>query len=325
MTINKGKDGKKRKVGCVIWILGGLLALGLLIAGIVVWAQRNGSASTLDRLDSALSGSDARLSKIAVSYGDHPAMRIDVMEPANRDPAKKLPVILFFHGGGWYSGAPEDYRFVGRTLAPKGYIVVLAGYRLKEDGRFPVMLEDSAKAVRWTVENVAELGGDPQRIILAGHSAGAYNSVMLALDRQWLGREGLSDNAIKGVVGLAGPYDFYPFTADSARNALGKWHRPQDTQPIHWARGDAVPLLLLHGSDDTVVKPRNSKRLAQAIDDLGGKVEGRVVAGWDHYDIVMKLARPFSRDTRVIDAIDDFAQRHAAASPPVQKLSAMDN
>ncbi len=311
-----------------MWIAAGIImllaALGLAL---FFWAKSAGSAATLDRVDALLSGNtSASLLRDSVRYGDQPAQRLSVMAPPDAPASAGLPVIIFFHGGGWDSGDQKDYRFVARGLVPKGYVVVVAGYRLGPEGRFPAMLEDSAKAVRWVHDHIAALGGDPRRITLVGHSAGAYNALMLALDRQWLGREGLGDDAISGVVGLAGPTDFYPWTNASARAALGGWHRPQETQPIHHARGDAVPLLLLHGTADETVKPRNSQVLARSIVAAGGAAQVQLFAGLNHADIVMKLARPFSRDPAVIDAIDGFARANAApvasASAKVQAQSA---
>ena len=87
--------------------------------------------------------------------------------------------------------------------------------------------------------------------------------VMLALERQWLGRAGVPDGFLKGVVGLSGPYDFFPFTSDSARNAFGHEADPAVTQPINHVRGDGPPMLLLTGDADETVKPRNSRRHSQ--------------------------------------------------------------
>jgi acetyl esterase/lipase len=230
-------------------------------------------------------------------------------------------VVVFIHGGSWNSGNPRDYRFIGRTLAREGYVVVLPGYRLGVPGRFPHMLEDGAAAVAWTRDHVAQFGGDPGQVVLMGHSAGAYNVMMLGLERQWLGRAGVPDNFVKGVIGLSGPYDFYPFTSDSTRAAFGHAPDPVLTQPIHFVRGDAPHILLITGDADTTVKPRNSLALAAALTTAGVPTRPVVLNGMDHGDTVMKLAAPFSRDRRVLDPVLAFLAAQCqpkVSSPPVQ-------
>jgi acetyl esterase/lipase len=250
-------------------------------------------------------------------YGPLPDQKVEVMVPAT--PAESpRGVVVFIHGGGWHSGTPGDYRFIGRTLTREGYVVVLVGYRLGAEGRYPAMLEDSALALAWTRDNVAKYGGDPGRVVVMGHSAGAYNAAMLALERQWLGRAGVEEGFIKGVIGLSGPYDFYPFTSDSARNAFGHVADPATTQPIHYARGDAPPMLLLTGDTDTTVKPRNSEALAKALTKSGAPTRPVVLTGVDHSGTVMKLAAPFSRDRRVLEPALAFLAAQCAPSAPVQ-------
>jgi acetyl esterase/lipase len=208
-------------------------------------------------------------------------------------------------------GERDLYDFAGRALAEKGYVVVVADYRLVPQVRFPGFVEDGAAAIAWTHQNIVRYHGNPDRIFVAGHSAGAQIGAMVTLDRQWLANAGAPADTIKGFIGLAGPYDFYPFTSDSARNAFGHLADPATSQPIHFARADAPPMLLLTGSADTTVKPRNSTALADAITKAGGKAEQRVYAGIDHSGIIMALARPFRGKAPVIDDVDGFVRRIA--------------
>ncbi|NVD44529.1 alpha/beta hydrolase [Qipengyuania atrilutea] len=306
----------------MIWFA--VLLAALLAAGFF-WLQssvsQNGPA-VLDRID-RLTGGNSNIERAArVSYGPHPAQTVAVY----RDPAASgpQPVILFVHGGGWHAGSPDDYGFAARNLAKEGFVVVLSGYRLYPDARFPAMLEDTADALQWTSENVTRYGGDADRIYLAGHSAGAYNAVMLALDPQWLEARGLSPDRIAGAIGIAGPYDFLPFDTDSTRNSFGEADNPEATQPIAFARGDAPPLLLMTGTEDTVVEPRNTKALAEAMEDAGGAVTTAYFEGMDHNRIIMALASPFSRDRRVLDAFGRFADETAAARTPEPSVPVQD-
>jgi acetyl esterase/lipase len=297
-------------------LIAAALALGLF--GVWRYALATNAVYLLDGVDRIAGGTQGtRLALAQGTYGALPAQRVEIVTPDLPAP-QPLPVVIFFHGGAWNSGSPGDYHFVGRTFARAGYAVVLAGYRLTPDGAYPHMLEDGAKAAAWTRANIARFGGDPERVFLMGHSAGAHTAAMLSLERQWLGREGLPDGFVKGMVGLSGPYDFLPFTTDSARAAFGKVADPAVTQPVRFARGDAAPMLLLTGSADTTVKPRNTAALAAAIRAAGGSAEAVTVDGADHSDTVMKLAAPFSRDRRVLDPVLAFLAAHGGASAPVQ-------
>ena len=181
------------------------------------------------------------------------------------------PMVVFFYGGSWDSGDRAFYRFVGASLASSGIVTVIPDYRLYPQARYPQFLQDNALAVRWAREHAQEWGADPSRMVLMGHSAGAYNAVMLGLDSRWLAEVGLDANRdIAGVVGLAGPYDFLPLETDELNAIFGPIEGQPATQPINHVDGHGPPLLLLHGGVDTVVLPRNSTRLAEAVTAAGG-------------------------------------------------------
>ena len=107
--------------------------------------------------------------------------------PVRRSAGVKLPVIVFFYGGSWSSGTKDGYGFAGRALAAQGFVVAVPDYRLVPAVRFPAFLEDGAAAVRWVRAHAADFGGDGERIVLAGHSAGAYNAAMLGARRAMAG------------------------------------------------------------------------------------------------------------------------------------------
>ena len=301
--------GRKRMFS-ILAVLAGLALAGWL--GLQYVIARNGPA-VVDVVH-RVTGSERRVAMVErAAYGADPRQSVAVYRESGR--AGPLPVILFVHGGSWNSGNPDDYGFVARGLAPEGFVVVLAGYQLHPKVHFPAMLEDTAAAVAWARANVARHGGDPDRIVLMGHSAGAYNVVMTALDRQWLGRAGLPDTAVSGVIGLAGPYDFYPFDSDSTRASFGEAPEPERTQPVNYVRADAPPLLLLTGEADTTVKPRNTRALARAMAEAGGGAATGFYSGKDHADILLTLASPWRRDRAVLDRVVAFARE---PSVPVQ-------
>ena len=240
-----------------------------------------------------------------VAYGEAPRQKLDIYDNAQASDHPK-PVLVFFYGGGWHSGDKDRYGFAARAYAAKGFLVILPDYHLVPDVHFPVFVQDSAAAIAWAWRNAARFGGDPNRIVTAGHSAGAYNAVMPALDRKWLAAEGLPDNVIKAAAGLAGPYDFYPFDKPSSINAMGRYPRPLETQPIRFVRADAPPLWLGHGTADTVVRIRNSRNLAAALKEIGAPVELREYPGSRHDDLIMAVSRPFRTRLPVLDETTTF-------------------
>jgi acetyl esterase/lipase len=123
-----------------------------------------------------------------LAYGYDPRQRLDLYLPPT--PLPGHPVLLFFYGGSWQRGERAEYRFVGEALASHGILTAVADYRLYPQVRYPAFLQDSALALHWLRGHAADYGGNPQRLYLAGHSAGAYNALMLALDPRWRGEVG---------------------------------------------------------------------------------------------------------------------------------------
>ncbi|NBC89158.1 MAG: alpha/beta hydrolase fold domain-containing protein [Alphaproteobacteria bacterium] len=294
-----------------LWGLG--IGLGVLVLGtaaLQIAIMRNGPA-VLDAVDRIAGGARGAERKALASTGEAAAQKVVVWGP-QKPAGLPRPVLLFVHGGSWNSGDPEDYGFIARNFVAEGFIVVLAGYRLVRPGaaggEYPAMIEDTAAAIGWTHDTIARFGGDPGRIVLAGHSAGAYNVVMAALERRWLAPEGVPESAIAGVVGLAGPYDFYPFDSDSSKAAFGKAPDPEATQPIAHVRGDAPPVLLVHGEADTLVRPRNTRELARRIRQAGGRAETLFLREANHNDPLLALAAPWRSRRRVAGRVARFAR-----------------
>ena len=243
-----------------------------------------------------------------VAYGEGPRRRLDVY--AATQGAAARPVIVFFYGGSWSSGTKDGYRFVGRALAARGFVVVIPDYRLVPEVRFPEFLRDNAAAVRWTRTHVAALGGDPDRLVLAGHSAGAYDAAMLALDPRWLGADRA---AVKGWAGLAGPYDFLPFDQPATVAAFDGVGDSAATQPVTFASAGDPPALLATGDRDTLVRPRNSDALAARLETAGVAVERRRYARVGHVGMVTAIARPLRGRASVLNDLAAFATRVTAA------------
>ncbi len=238
-----------------------------------------------------------------IAYGEGTRRMLDIYAP-NGD-VRDRQVIVFFYGGSWSSGTRKEYDFIGRALAAQGFVVVIPDYRLVPEVRYPDFLKDGASAVRWTRMHIHRFGGDGERIVLAGHSAGAYIAAMLSLDPHWLG---VDRQAVRGLVGLAGPYDFLPFDKPASVAAFGHWPDPRDTQPVNHVGSDNPPTLLLLGSDDTTVVPRNSLTLAARLKAAGGRVRLILYHGIGHVGIATALARPFRSRAPVLDGIARFVR-----------------
>ena len=311
--------GRKR-IGWLGWTGVGVL-LALLVSGGLLWrAADTDPAGTLDTFDGWFSRTRGSTLVERAQYGSDPAQKLAIHIPHGKAPAGGFPLVVFFHGGGWRSGDPYAYGWIARVLAEQGYATALVGYRLNKGGRFPAMLEDSAAGTRFALAAAPKHGIDASATVLSGHSAGAYNATMLSLDRQWLGREGVPEGTVKGAVILAGPSDFYPYDKKSSINAMGHWPRPQDTQPINFVRADAPPLLLVHGTEDTVVRPRNARILARRLTEAGAPTKAVLMQGMSHDDLILKLANVFDRDARVSQAVFPFLKRvlPAQAAQPAQ-------
>lgn len=292
----------------VKWLLGIVLIVAVAVGA---FYKLVAPPRQLDLLDWALAG-DAGTRQVAhdIAFGPLPRQKLDIYDNPKAGTHPK-PVLVFFYGGGWHGGDKDHYGFAGRAYAAKGFLVVVPDYRLVPDVRFPAFLQDSAAAIAWTWRNAARFGGDPNRIVTAGHSAGAYNAIMPALDRRWLAAQGVPGNVVKAAAGLAGPYDFYPFTKSSSVEAMGRYPRPLETQPIRFVTADAPPLWLGHGTADTNVRVYNSRNLAAAMKAAGAEAVLREYPGSSHNDLIIAVSKLFRTRLPVVDESSAFLLEHA--------------
>jgi acetyl esterase/lipase len=223
-----------------------------------------------------------------VAYAPGPRHRLDVY---SRRDSESQPVAVFFYGGGWTAGSKDQYAFVATALAQRGIVTVVPDYRIYPAARFPGFIEDGAEAVRWAHDHAAEYGGDPRRLFLIGHSAGAYIAAMLALDPDWLKAVGLDPaRDVAGSVGLAGPYDFLPLRDATLEAIFAPSGDLPRSQPIHFVHAEAPPLLLLAGDRDDTVDPANATRLAAAQTAAGGRARAIIYRGVGHRPIIAAFA-----------------------------------
>jgi acetyl esterase/lipase len=282
------------------------LSLALVIGGILAFTSPPRLLSHYDW--AAGGGAGARQVATGVAFGSH-GQALDIWAPAETRNGP-LPVVIFWYGGGWAKGDRASYSFAGRALAREGFLVVIPDYRKVPQVLFPAFLDDGAEAVRWVQDNIVVHGGDPARIGVMGHSAGAYQAVMLTLDAKRLAAAGAEPGIIKAGVGLSGPYDFYPFDKPRSIAAMGQWPRPLETQPIAFARADAPPLLLVTSEGDETVRPKNANNLAAKLRGLGAPVEVKNYGPLNHEEIVMAISVPFRSKGRVLADSVAFLRQH---------------
>ncbi len=274
------------------------LALGALLA----------SGCERAALSFANRGLDAP--EATVSFAADVGLSLDVYRPQGPT-ARPAPVVVFFYGGAWQRGTREQYRFVGRRLAQHGVLAVVADYRTYPRAGFPAFVEDGARAVAWTRLHARDYGGDPARIFLAGHSAGAQIAALLGADARYLQAHGMRPRDLAGVIGLAGPYDFaitgqyVPIFGDPAQ-----WPRAQAVNAVD---GDEPPYLLVHGDADGVVEVRDSRQMARRLQSHGVPAALLELPGGGHIAPLQGLYDP-GRTPQVLPAMLRFIENPATAS-----------
>lgn len=244
----------------------------------------------------------------AVSFGPDPRHLLDLYAPVR--PSGPLPLLVFSYGGGWNSGTRIEYHFAGRALAALGLLVAVADYRVHPAVHFPAFVEDVARAAGWLGSHAGDYGGDPSQVFLAGHSSGAYNAVMVGLQPARFGAPALAGH-IRGIIGLSGPYDFFPFDVRESIEAFGGTPQPELTQPVNVVTAAAPPMLLLHGQRDRTVGPYNTVHLAQKLRAAGVEVVERHYPRLGHPQTVLALMRPLRLVWPLLAEIRQFIARHS--------------
>lgn len=249
-----------------------------------------------------------------VSFAPDKGLELDIYTPARgpaTPPGDPVPVVVFFHGGSWSWGARGDYPFAGVTLASEGFVAVIPDYRKYPDVKFPAFVEDGAEAVAWVRENIAPFGGDPDRIYLMGHSAGAHIAALLTMDERYLAGTA-AEGAVRGLIGMSGPYDFAPESA-SFIDMFGPPERFDQMQLPTFVDGGEPPMLLMHGIDDAIVDLRHSDELAALVRDAGGCVRTRFYPDYGHVGVMSAFSWVFRETAPMVGDVVAFLNRDAGA------------
>jgi len=230
-----------------------------------------------------------------IPFGDSPAEVLDVYPAFESDEA--APVLIFFHGGYWYSRHKDDFRYIPAGYAPAGAMVVVVNYALIPDVDLAELVRQCRAAVKWTHNNAAEHGGDPNRLYIAGHSAGGHlTAMMYATDwDQW----GVPADAIAGGMAVSGLYDLEPIRLNYMNPTLGFTERTvAEYSPLHLKPTVSAPIIFAVGGAETPEFHRHNKMLFGPWSAAGLACEEIEVPGLNHFTIL----EDFSTEGRMLNA-----------------------
>lgn len=210
-------------------------------------------------------------------------------------PGKGRPLVIFLYGGNWQIGGRSDYRFVADSLLDIGFDVVIPDYRLFPEVKFAKIIAD----VRAALEHVLRL--ENKQMFVMGHSSGAQLGALLALDSH--------RDHISGFIGLAGPYDFYPFTEKAHWKIFLPVNDYQKSQPVNYVNSLAPPLYLLHGENDLRVRRGHSKSLMEKQREAGGIADREVYERMGHIGIILTFSRFHRYRSKVVSDIRRFIEK----------------
>ena len=260
----------------------------------------------------ALGPRDSGVRRIAsaIPYGGDPRQRMDILAPT-ATPARPWPVLVFFYGGGWDSGARSQYGWAAHALAARGFVVAMPDYRIVPQVHFPAFIEDAAAATARVGAIAGDYGADSSRLGVVGHSAGAHLAMMITLDRRYMAAAGAPE-LIRAAAGLAGPYDFLPLDVPASVNAFSRAPDLTLTQPVTFVRADAPPLWLGHGTDDELVHAEDTTILCERMRAVGGRCEAKLYPGLNHADLIATFSPLFRKKAPVLDDVTAFLRRELA-------------
>jgi acetyl esterase/lipase len=234
---------------------------------------------------------DIRRDVLFADAGERP-LKLDLYRPAG---SGNGAAVLLVHGGGWSRGSKEMLEPHATALAEQGFIAIASEYRLTGEARFPAQIHDVKRAIRWVRARAGELGFDPDRLCLEGHSAGAH-LVLLAAgtpnDARFdppEGSGGVSASAA-AVAAIYPPVLFYLSGARPSGGLAAKSLPGADdsdeaaalASPIEHVTANLPPVMLLHGDADKIVPVSASRRYEERVRAVGGKVDLHIFAGLPH-------------------------------------------
>jgi len=231
--------------------------------------------------------------RLDLAYGDSPRQAIDLFLPqtaVTRDGAP--PLLVFIHGGYWQRFDRKDFSFVAAPLVAAGTAVALIGYDLAPAVDMDRIVAEIRRGIAWLYRQGAGHGFDPERIFLAGHSAGGHLAAM-ALATDWRGEWRLPQDLIKGVVAISGVFDLEPIRLCYLNEVLAL--DPEQAcrnSPLHLPPGAPCPIVVTVGELETAAFHEQSRTYAAKLSAAGWPCQLVVQPAVDHFAIIMSMAEP---------------------------------
>jgi arylformamidase len=229
--------------------------------------------------------------RLDLRYGAGPRQRLDVF-PCG---APSSPTLIFFHGGYWQMNDKEPYTFLGEGVRSAGFNLTMIEYTLAPAARMDQIVDEARSAVAWVIEHAKELGGDPARVFVSGHSAGGHLTAMA-----------MTDPRVAGGVAISGLYDLEPIRLNYLNAKLGlDAAEATRNSPILHLPSQAAPLVVTVGLGELPELIRQSEEYAAAWTGRGLVGRYLPVAGHDHFSILEELTRP---DGAILEALKALAR-----------------
>ena len=226
---------------------------------------------------------------VNVPYGSLPEQKLDIFMPADAS-ASDLPVFIFFHGGGWTNGYKEWSAVMAQTITSLPAILVCPAYRLIPAVSYPEPLVDCINAVKWTRDHIADFGGSPGKIIVAGHSAGGQIAALLALEHKRLEAQGLESEAIKGCFCVSASFHRRMINARLAPGHVppGDPEAIQPDSPLALAHQGKTSFLITWGGSEERLFER-SREMVDRLKLAQCPVSSHVYEAKGHFDMHLDL------------------------------------
>jgi len=240
-----------------------------------------------------------------VAYGDDYWQKLDIYLPPgpSADRGRGLPVFVCIHGGGWTHGYKEWMGFMAPPLVSLPAVFVSISYRLAPAVRYPAPLDDCLAALAWIHANIARHGGDPGRIVVGGHSAGAHLASLVALRRDLYGPHGLPADVVKACFPFSGVYDFTDEGAAATGSALlGDGAMRREASPLFHVAGNRTPFVVTWAENERPYILSTSAAFASALKREPGRLVQHVFPLFDHFWINLDMQRPESTWVRTARA-----------------------
>ena len=239
--------------------------------------------------------------RLDIPYGEDSKQKLDLYFPLGKP---RGPVFIFIHGGGFVEGDRAHYGYVARPLAERGIITVVMSYRL-QPAHYPDQGEDKRRVLAWVYRNIASDGGDPRRIYIGGHSAGAILSAFVAVKRDWLEERGLPAELIRGFLPVSGPYDLVDF-GSFVDVYLPDPSQGEEASPARNITGTPPPAIVAYGSLEGPFAAQ-SRDFVEALKARRGDARLLVLEGMNHDDTALAAS---SEGSPLVQALLGLIESH---------------